>query len=111
MATERNKINTPDAGSNRDIQALSGKSNRLQLQRTFKGQQMRDWTPEARARQAELIRSWKPWTRSTGARTAAGKAISSQNRQKSLDRAQEAIEAARTELRRKLAAYSRMKGN
>jgi hypothetical protein len=32
------------------------------------------WTKERRARQAELIRTWKPWTRSTGPRTAAGKA-------------------------------------
>ena len=32
------------------------------------------WTKERRERQAELIRTWKPWTRSTGPRTAAGKA-------------------------------------
>lgn len=37
------------------------------------------WTPERRARQAELIRSWKPWERSTGPRTAEGKARTSRN--------------------------------
>ena len=29
------------------------------------------WTPERRARQAELIRSWRPWEQSTGPRCAA----------------------------------------
>lgn len=37
------------------------------------------WTPERRARQAELIRAAKPWEKSTGPRTDAGKAKSSQN--------------------------------
>lgn len=37
------------------------------------------WTPERRARQAEAIRSWKPWAKSTGPRTAAGKARAAQN--------------------------------
>ena len=37
------------------------------------------WTPEARQRQAELIRTWQPWTRSTGAKTPEGKAASSLN--------------------------------
>ena len=37
------------------------------------------WTPERRTRQAEIIRSTKPWERSSGPRTEAGKAISSQN--------------------------------
>lgn len=39
----------------------------------------RIWTDEQKARQAALIRSWKPWTRSTGARTPEGKAASSRN--------------------------------
>lgn len=30
-------------------------------------------------RQAELIRNWQPWKRSTGAKTLEGKAITSQN--------------------------------
>lgn len=37
------------------------------------------WTPERRARQAQLIRTTKPWEKSTGPRTDAGKAISSRN--------------------------------
>ena len=32
------------------------------------------WTPERRARQAELIKSWKPWEQSTGPKSEAGKA-------------------------------------
>lgn len=39
----------------------------------------RNWTPEQRARQAEQIRQWQPWNKSTGARTAEGKAVSSRN--------------------------------
>ncbi len=39
----------------------------------------RKWTPEQRARQAELIHIWKPWTKSTGTRTPEGKKMSSQN--------------------------------
>jgi len=37
------------------------------------------WTPERRARQAEAIRSWRPWERSSGPQTAAGKAVVSRN--------------------------------
>jgi hypothetical protein len=37
------------------------------------------WTPERRARQAELIRHWKPWEKSTGPQTPAGKAKVSRN--------------------------------
>ena len=40
------------------------------------------WTPERRARQAELIRQWKPWERSTGPRTSQGKERSSKNADK-----------------------------
>jgi len=39
----------------------------------------RVWTEERKARQAALIRSWKPWTRSTGPRTTEGKRIASKN--------------------------------
>lgn len=35
------------------------------------------WTPEARSTQAAKIRSWKPWTNSTGPRTPQGKAACS----------------------------------
>lgn len=37
------------------------------------------WTSERRARQSELIRTWRPWERSTGPRTAEGKARVAQN--------------------------------
>ena len=37
------------------------------------------WTPERRARQATLIRTWRPWERSTGPKTGAGIARSSRN--------------------------------
>ncbi len=37
------------------------------------------WTPERRARQAELIRNWKPWVQSTGPRTDEGKARTARN--------------------------------
>ncbi len=37
------------------------------------------WTDERRARQAEAIRRWAPWTRSTGPRTPEGKRVSSRN--------------------------------
>ena len=37
------------------------------------------WTPERRARQAELIRKWRPWKKSTGPKTEAGKVAVSQN--------------------------------
>lgn len=37
------------------------------------------WTEERRARQAEAIRRWKPWKRSTGPRTVEGKATAAMN--------------------------------
>ena len=37
------------------------------------------WTPERRARQAALIRTWKPWQQATGPRTPDGKATASRN--------------------------------
>ena len=40
---------------------------------------MRNWTPEQRQRQRELIQRWKPWKKSTGAKTQEGKKRASQN--------------------------------
>ena len=40
------------------------------------------WTPERRARQAALIRTWRSWERSTGPRTPAGKATAANNADK-----------------------------
>ncbi|QEN88589.1 hypothetical protein FZC33_20790 [Labrys sp. KNU-23] len=37
------------------------------------------WTPERRARQAEAIKKWQPWLRSTGPRSKSGKARSATN--------------------------------
>jgi hypothetical protein len=37
------------------------------------------WTPERKARQAELIKAWQPWKQSTGAKTPEGKAAVSRN--------------------------------
>jgi hypothetical protein len=52
------------------------------------------WTLERRARQAALIRSWKPWEQSTGPRSAEGKVVASRNGFKGGHRA-EARELAR----------------
>jgi hypothetical protein len=40
---------------------------------------MRHWTVEERAQQSQLIRNWKPWKKTTGPRSPAGKLIDSQN--------------------------------
>ena len=37
------------------------------------------WTSERRAKQSAAIRQWRPWERSTGPRTAAGKARVARN--------------------------------
>ena len=36
-------------------------------------------TPEHRARQSALIRTWRPWERSTGPQSLEGKATASRN--------------------------------
>jgi len=36
---------------------------------------MRHWTAEERAKQSALIQNWRPWDKSTGARTPEGKAV------------------------------------
>ena len=43
------------------------------------------WTQERRQKQSAAIRRWKPWERSTGPRTSAGKATASQNANKGYD--------------------------
>jgi len=48
-------------------------------------QKLRTLTPEQRARQAELIKEQKPWEKSTGPKTEAGKAGVSQNAYISID--------------------------
>ncbi|MDR3411291.1 MAG: hypothetical protein P4L87_10165 [Formivibrio sp.] len=58
----------------------------------------RTWTDEQKARQAALIHSWKPWAKSTGPRTTAGKAASSKNVVVGQKRKQLAIKEATQEL-------------
>src|SRR5689334_11539466 len=51
------------------MNALPDSKQRPKSARTAKG-----WTPERRARQAELTRLLRPWLRATGPKTKAGKA-------------------------------------
>ena len=46
------------------------------------------WTLERRQRQAELIRSWRPWASSTGPRSLEGKELVSRNAWKGGHRAE-----------------------
>ena len=55
------------------------------------------WTPERRARMAEKIRQWRPWEKSTGPVTAAGKAKAAANAKSS------GVRAARREVREVMA--------
>jgi hypothetical protein len=41
------------------------------------------WTPERRAKMAEIVRQWKPWEKSTGPVTAKGKRKTSKNASRS----------------------------
>ena len=40
---------------------------------------VRIWTMEQREKQRQAIKKWKPWEKSTGAKTPEGKAIVSKN--------------------------------
>ena len=55
------------------------------------------WTPERRARQAELIRSLQPWKQSTGPQTDSGKARCAANALKHGYRSRAHIEQKREE--------------
>ena len=57
------------------------------------------WSPERRARQAELIRAAKPWSKSTGPKTGAGKTRSAANALKHGYRSRPFIERIREERR------------
>jgi len=57
----------------------------------------KSWSPERRAKQAELIRSNKPWLKSTGPRTAEGKARTASNALKHGFRSRAYIERIREE--------------
>ena len=68
------------------------------------------WTPERRARQAALIHTWKCWKRSTGPRTAAGKAKSSQNVIVGMANREKAIAQAKRELMAAMGKVSELTG-
>ena len=53
------------------------------------------WNSERRARQAELIRNWKPWNRATGPKSLEGKAKSSKNSYKNGEYTKEALNQMR----------------
>ena len=48
--------------------------------------QAKGWTPQRRAKQAQKIHGWQPWTHATGAKSALGKARCSQNAYKGATR-------------------------
>ena len=57
------------------------------------------WTPERRAKQALAICTWKPWEKTTGPRTAEGRARSARNADRGV--------AAREKIRRECMATAR----
>jgi hypothetical protein len=74
---------------------------RVLTKRTIEEAMMRrsGWTPERRAKQAEAIRRWQPWDKSTGPRTEEGKARSSRNADKGITGLKERILQVRLEWR------------
>ena len=64
------------------------------------------WTPARKARQAALIRNWRPWERSTGPKSLAGKAVSANNAFKGGFGAE--LRALRKEVNAKIKAVSTM---
>lgn len=62
------------------------------------------WTPERRAKQAEAIRRWQPWSKSTGPRTEAGMARSSRNADKGIAEFEGRILEVRLRVRNAFAA-------
>ena|SRR5688572_17937757 len=70
------------------------KASRTRTKRRPKGL---GWTPERRAKQAELIRASKPWLKSTGPRSEAGKARCATNALKHGFRSRPFLERIREE--------------
>lgn len=62
------------------------------------------WTPERRAKQADAIRRWQPWNKSTGPRTEEGKARSSRNADKGIAEFEHSILEVRSRVRSAFAA-------
>ena len=63
---------------------------------------MTQWTAERRLLQSQAIHRWKPWEKSSGAKTVAGKEISKFNARK-----HGAYDAVNRGTQRELAAYNR----
>lgn len=61
------------------------------------------WTPHLRSRQAQAIRVWRPWEKSTGPRTPEGKAIVAANARKRLADESAAFAARREQRERQQA--------
>ena len=61
---------------------------------------MRQWTPEERLRQSQLIQKWQPW-KTAGVKTSEGKAVSKMNAYKN-----GAYSRETKELMRLLATYN-----
>jgi len=84
------------SGANR-LQRRGRKASSARSDRSRKGLSRRSraakagWSPERRARQAALIRSWAPWQRSTGPKTVAGKTRCAMNALKHGSRSQAKI--------------------
>src|SRR5687767_7218398 len=53
--------------------------NQIPRQTNFWRHMANSWTQARRARQATVIRNWRPWERSTGPKTDTGKARVSRN--------------------------------
>jgi len=64
------------------------------------------WTPERKAKQRAAIHRWRPWEKSTGPKSEAGKGGVAQNARKHGLRSREAQHEAKV-LRQILAALSR----
>jgi hypothetical protein len=61
------------------IDRMTKRPNRAKRSSSAEVPAVNGWTPERRARQAALIRTWQPWRASTGPRTDEGKARTARN--------------------------------
>jgi hypothetical protein len=68
----------------------------------------RIWTEEQKAIQAAKVRTWRPWEKSTGARTPEGKAKVSKNVLVGKAKRENAIAVARQELAQAQAKLRRL---
>ena len=66
-----------ESGSSSEANGLQRRKRKAACARSDRSR--KGWSPERRARQAALIRTWAPWRLSTGPKTQAGKARCSKN--------------------------------